>query len=55
MKLRWFVVHYGNGVKTQPVLQYWDEDAKKWENVPYFECNIYDEEKCLYDENLYFN
>lgn len=53
-KLRWFRTCDENGVKTEPELQYWDEDLNQWETVPYVECKDYEEEDYMSNPNAVF-
>ncbi len=51
MKLRWFVTCSEHGVKTEPTLQYWNEDY--WADVDYVECKDWQTEEYLNDKDAY--
>ena len=50
MKLRWFNTCDKYGVRDSPSLQYWNEEMKHWECIPYFECKSWEEDEYLEDE-----
>lgn len=55
MRLRYFSTCDENRVKTEPVLQYWDEEYwngdsynnGRWFELPYVECKLDEEEDYL--------
>lgn len=47
MKLRWFATCNRDGVWSESCLQYWDEDNRRWEDVPRVECKTWEEEEYL--------
>lgn len=40
--LRWVTLCTKNGVKTQPVLLYWDKDRGEWVEIDYVEYKIWE-------------
>jgi hypothetical protein len=49
-KLRWFAMCNEFGVWTETVLQYWDDDEKRWFDVPNVTCKTWEEEEYIYNE-----
>ena len=53
MKIRWFSMCDENGVWTTPVLQVWDSENNRWEDIPYVDCKTWEEESYLHNEFAY--
>jgi len=53
VKLRYFVTCSEHGVKDDPVLQYWDTEIERWQNIPWVECKDWEEEEYLVKEEIY--
>ena len=52
MKLRYLIVHHGEGRKSEPVLHYWDATGKQWVPVKTSEYHIKDVITALRDEHI---
>ncbi len=52
MKLRWFVECDSDGRKTEPDLQYWNENYNEWQSIPFLECKSKDYELCMHDKDM---
>ena len=53
MKLRFLVVCDKHGQKTEPTLQFWDEEYEFWATVDTVEVKAWEEEKAEHDPDLY--
>ena len=51
MRLRYLITCDKNGVKTEPMLQYWDDESNRWECVPWVECKTWEEEAYSKDKD----
>lgn len=47
MKLRFFQTYNEYGANSEITLQYWDEDCKRWINVPFVRVSEEYEEEAL--------
>lgn len=51
-KLRFLTVYDECGRDSEPVLQYWNEDTKRWSDVIHYRCRFIDEDEYNKDESL---
>lgn len=47
MKLRWFSMCNEHGVWTERVLQYWNEEEHRWQDVHEQTCKTWEEDECM--------
>jgi hypothetical protein len=43
VNLRWLVLCDSKGNKTDPALQWWDEEVGLWRDIEWVECKTWDE------------
>lgn len=49
MKLRYVITCNKNGRKSEPCLQFWNTQYKRWENIPVFECEDWEYDDSIID------
>jgi len=50
-RFRWLTICSSHGVKSEPNLQYWDDEIKQWWYIPHAECKTHEVEECMRTED----